>query len=62
MPIWIAKIIDSIGGIETLRAKLWLCSIAIILLSILNGIFTYYKGKWSAIASEVTAKNEGCII
>ncbi|NLM42742.1 MAG: ABC transporter ATP-binding protein [Clostridiales bacterium] len=56
VPIWIAKIIDSIGGIETLRAKLWLCSIAIILLSILNGIFTYYKGKWSAIASEVTAK------
>lgn len=56
VPVWAAKIIDSVGGVETLRDKIWLCSIAIILLSAINGIFTYYKGKWSAIASEATAK------
>lgn len=57
VPSWVINMIDNIGGQETLRQKIWLCSIAVVLLSLINGIFTYYKGKWSAVASESIAQN-----
>lgn len=56
-PLWIGKVINYIGGAETLRQNLWICGLSIVILSIINGIFTYYKGKWSAVASESIAKN-----
>lgn len=56
-PAWLERAAEYLGGQEVLRQNLWLCSIAIILLSIGGGIFTYYKGKWSAAAAEATARN-----
>lgn len=50
------NMVDSLGGMGSLAQNLWICSILLILLSLLNGLFTYLKGKWSAVASESTAK------
>ncbi|WP_352418644.1 ABC transporter ATP-binding protein [Proteiniborus sp.] len=57
VPIWIKNIINSIGGKNTLVQNLWICSLALIILTIGRGLFTYLRGKWSAVASESIAKN-----
>ncbi|WIV13425.1 ABC transporter ATP-binding protein [Proteiniborus sp. MB09-C3] len=57
LPIWIEKAVNSIGGRDTLVQNLWICSIALIVLTMGRGLFIYLRGKWSAIASESIAKN-----
>lgn len=57
VPIWIGNIIDSLGGKGTLVQNLWICSLALITLTMGRGVFTYLRGKWSAVASESIAKN-----
>lgn len=57
VPNWVLSIIDSLGGKNTLAQNLWICSLALIVLTIGRGIFTYLRGKWSAVASESIAKN-----
>ncbi len=57
LPIWISNIVDSLGGKSTLVQNLWICSIVLVFLTIGRGIFTYLRGKWSAVASESIAKN-----
>lgn len=57
LPIWIDKIITSLGGKSILVQNLWLCSIALVILTSGRGLFTFLKGKWSAVASESIAKN-----
>ncbi len=56
-PLWVINMVEYLGGQSVLKQNLWLCSLGLILLSIINGIFTYYKGKWSAVASESIAQN-----
>ncbi len=57
LPIWIEKVVNSIGGRNTLVQNLWICSIVLIVLTMGRGLFIYLRGKWSAIASESIAKN-----
>lgn len=57
VPNWVLSIIDSLGGKNTLAQNLWICSLALIILTIGRGLFTYLRGKWSAVASESIAKN-----
>ncbi|MDN5303815.1 MAG: ATP-binding cassette, subfamily bacterial [Fusobacteriaceae bacterium] len=45
------------GGREFFVRNLWIVSIIIILISLLQNIFLYYKGKYSAISSENIIKN-----
>ncbi len=47
---------ESVGGLENLSANLWIGSILIVLITVFGGLFLYLKGRWSAIASESTAK------
>jgi ATP-binding cassette subfamily B protein len=56
-PEFIIKMIEGVGGRSNLAQNLWICGGALILLAVLNGIFTFLKGKWTAIAAETTAKN-----
>jgi ATP-binding cassette, subfamily B, bacterial len=53
----ISLIINFLGGKNLLRNNLWICGIIIILLTLVNGLFLYLKGKWSSIAAESIAKN-----
>jgi len=57
VPSWIGELIGRAGGKDFLTRNLWVCGGLLVLLSILNGIFTYFKGKWSAMAAESTARN-----
>ncbi len=57
IPPWMSELIGRFGGKNFLTGNLWICGGVLVLLSILNGIFTYFKGKWSAMAAESTAKN-----
>ncbi len=57
LPEWAISYINSIGGKETLIRNLWICGLAIVILTALNGVFLYLKGKWSAVASESIARN-----
>lgn len=57
IPGWTIGYIEKIGGRETLVRNLWICGLAIVVLTVLNGLFLYLKGRWSAVASESIAKN-----
>jgi ATP-binding cassette subfamily B protein len=57
VPMWLQSIVNYFGGKTVLVKNIWICGIAIVLLAIGNGFFTYLKGKWSAVASESIAKN-----
>lgn len=57
IPLWLTSAVEYLGGQVVLKQNIWICSIGLILLSAGNGIFTYFKGKWSAAAAEAIAKN-----
>ena len=53
----ITRTFDFLGGKSVLEQNLWMCSVILILLTLSRGIFLFFKGKWSAIASESIAQN-----
>ncbi|MBT4333427.1 MAG: ABC transporter ATP-binding protein, partial [Candidatus Cloacimonetes bacterium] len=53
----IINVFDFLGGKSVLEKSLWMSSIILILLTLSRGIFLFFKGKWSAIASESIARN-----
>lgn len=53
----IRLIFDFIGVKDINSSNLWICAIAIIILTIANGLFLYLKGKWSAKAAEAFARD-----
>ena len=44
------------GGRDFLRQNLWIPALALILMNVVNGVFTFIKGRSSAIASENIAR------
>ncbi len=52
LPIFLQNIISSLGGRSFLLNHLWLVGAVLVLLNVINGAFTYLKGRWSAVASE----------
>ncbi len=52
LPELILKPIRALGGRDFLRANLWVLGLVVVLLSVVNGVFTYLKGRLSAVASE----------
>ena len=57
LPYLLQCAVNGIGGKSILLQNLWICGGALVVLALLNGIFTYFKGRWAASASEATAKN-----
>ncbi|KAJ51855.1 ATP-binding cassette subfamily B protein [Clostridium tetanomorphum] len=55
--LFVEKLINRIGGRSVLVQNLWICSIALITLASIRGIFLFLKGALSAKASENIAKN-----
>ncbi len=49
--------VELLGGAEYIRTHLWLPCVLIIGLTVVAGIFTYLRGRWSAKASETIACN-----
>ncbi|MDP8269024.1 MAG: ABC transporter ATP-binding protein [Candidatus Tenebribacter davisii] len=52
----ITKMLEILGGKSVLEKSLWMCSSILILLTLSRGIFLFFKGKWSAVASESIAQ------
>lgn len=56
LPAFLQSAIASIGGRDFLRANLWIAGLALVALNVLNGVFTFIKGRASAVASENIAR------
>jgi len=58
---WMTPMIERsynfVGGKSVLLGNLWIIVLSLIILTALRGIFLFFKGKWSAEASESIAKN-----
>ena len=52
LPAFAIAAIEKLGGRDFLRANLWVMGLALIVLNVVNGVFTYVKGRLSAVASE----------
>lgn len=52
MPDFLMNPINALGGRDFLRQNLWIPALALILMNVVNGVFTFIKGRSSAIASE----------
>ena len=57
LPAWLQARLGWITNNEQLLKNLMLAGLSLVLLTILNGVFLYFRGKWSAAASEGIAKN-----
>ena len=56
MPDFLMNPIIALGGRDFLRQNLWIPALALILMNVVNGVFTFIKGRSSAIASENIAR------
>ena len=56
MPDFLMNPINDLGGRDFLRQNLWIPALALILMNVINGVFTFIKGRSSAIASENIAR------
>ena len=56
MPDFLMNPINDLGGRDFLRQNLWIPALALILMNIVNGVYTFIKGRSSAIASENIAR------
>lgn len=52
LPEWMLAPIRALGGREFLVNNLWVLGAALVALNLLNGVFTYFKGRLTAVASE----------
>lgn len=57
LPLWAISIIKAVGGKDSLAARLWIPGGVIVFLTLLRGIFLFFKGKWSAVAAESIARD-----
>ncbi len=56
LPEFILSPIRALGGREFLREHLWLLAVALVALYLVNGVFSYLKGRLTAVASENIAQ------
>lgn len=57
MPEWIKAPVRTMGGRDFLRANLWIVAALIVVLNVINGVFSYYKERNTATAGESIAKD-----
>ncbi len=52
LPSFLKALWAGLGERSYLTQNLWLVGLVLVLLNVINGVFTYCKGRWSAVASE----------
>ena len=57
LPKSIMKLVQLVGGREVLWGNIWICSLFLVSLTCVRGIFLYLKGRVSAQAAENIARN-----
>ena len=56
VPSIIEIFVRRVGGVSVLSGNIWICSLAILAISLINGVFSYFRGRWTAEGSENIAK------
>ncbi|MGI5899299.1 MAG: ABC transporter ATP-binding protein [Christensenellales bacterium] len=56
-PDFIVNFVEMIGGRNYIIRNLWICALAMLLVSMINGLFNFLYAKWSSKASETIAEN-----
>ncbi len=56
IPGFLGQWVERLGGREFLVRNLWIMGLAMLLLSVVGGVFQFLRGKWMAEASESIAK------
>jgi len=57
LPGFLSSLIAERGGREYLVRNLWIMALILVVLSVVNGVFQYLRGKWTAQASNAVSKN-----
>jgi len=52
LPAFLQGFSTALGGRDYLVRNLWTVGLVLVLLNMANGVFSYFKGRWSAVASE----------
>ena len=52
LPEFVGKLVGTWGGREYVMRNLWIMGLALILVNLLSGVFSYFKGRWQSIAGE----------
>jgi ATP-binding cassette subfamily B protein len=52
----VQRVVALAGGRDFLHEHLWIAGVAILVLTAVAGVFTYLRGRWSALASEAIAR------
>lgn len=52
----VLRIVERLGGRSVLAHYLWVGGAFVVAITALSGVFTYFKGRWSAVASEAIAR------
>ena len=55
-PTIVEQFIEKVGGVVYLRNNLWIAGLILLIMTLFEGVFTYIKGRWSAMSAEGTAK------
>lgn len=56
MPDWLMRLVAGFGGREALAEKIWILGLIYVLLTLLSGLFQYFKGRWISVSTENAAK------
>lgn len=56
LPGFMSGFVNDLGGREFMRANLWIPGLVLVLISVLNGVCNFLKGRWTAVGSENAAK------
>lgn len=51
-PEFVHRAVGYLGGRSVLARNLWIAAVAVLAVTALSGLFSYFKGRWSAQASE----------
>ena len=57
LPDWIMAPLNQLGGVEWLRANLWILGIIVVGLALISGLINFYKSKVIAVGSEGMARD-----
>ena len=57
LPDWLRAPVRAIGGSAFLRSHLWVVALLIVVLNVVNGVFSYFKERNTAVAGENISKS-----
>ncbi|MBR4081503.1 MAG: hypothetical protein IKK21_06960, partial [Clostridia bacterium] len=55
LPAFLQEALAKVGGRQFLIDNLWILGVVLVAINVINGVFTYMKGRLTAVASENAA-------